>query len=76
MRQKRLLTGTLPCRLCSVITALRYWDINQKIIDRVGYSIVPGGNPILGGGTLGIAKKLQVSRGCFGILSNGSPQIR
>ena len=31
----------------------------SKIIDRVGYSIVPGGNPILGGGTLGIAKNCR-----------------
>lgn len=28
----------------------------SKIIDKVGYSIVPGGNPILGGGSLGVAK--------------------
>lgn len=28
----------------------------SKIIDKVGYSIVPGGNPLLGGGSLGVAK--------------------
>lgn len=28
----------------------------SKIIDKVGYSIVPGGNPIIGGGSLAIAK--------------------
>lgn len=28
----------------------------SKIIDKVGYSVVPGGNPILGGGSLGVAK--------------------
>lgn len=28
----------------------------SKIIDKIGYSIVPGGNPIIGGGSLAIAK--------------------
>lgn len=31
----------------------------SKIIDKVGYSIVPGGNPLLGGGSLGIAKNCR-----------------
>lgn len=31
----------------------------SKIIDKVGYGIVPGGNPIVGGGSLAIAKNCK-----------------
>lgn len=31
----------------------------SKIIDKVGYGIVPGGNPIVGGGSLGISKNCR-----------------